>query len=124
MYRNLNYTNEDLAIIWEAAASVLGDSMLELPGTDEIAEVYARELYSIDMTEAYETYREELKKLAPEEWIRILSDPESYDQEVIQFYIIKNGIYTVGSLPVTKDFPKTGKLLEQTRIQSETEPGS
>ena len=124
VYRNLNYTNEDLAIIWEAAASVLGDSMLELPGTDEIAEVYARELYSIDMTEAYETYREELKKLTPEEWIRILSDPESYDQEVIQFYIIKNGIYTVGSLPVTKDFPKTGKLLEQTRIQSETEPGS
>ena len=75
----------------------------------------------MDMTEIYDSYREELRKLTAEKWIRILSDPASYKEEVIQFYMIRNGVYKMGALPVTRDFPKTRKLLDTTRIQSETE---
>jgi len=123
VYRNLNYTNEDLALIWEAAAPLIGDSILELPRAEELTDVYAQDYYSIDMVKVYETYQEELRKLTPEKWVRILSDPDSYSEEVIQFYTIRNGIYTMGALPVTKDFPKTGKLLEKSRIPAETEAG-
>ena len=121
IYRNLNYTYDDLALIWESAAPIIGDRMLELPEAEELTEVYAQEYYSMDMTEIYDSYREELRKLTAEKWIRILSDPASYKEEVIQFYMIRNGVYKMGALPVTRDFPKTRKMLDTTRIQSETE---
>ena len=121
IYRNLNYTYDDLTVIWEAAAPVIGDSLLELPEAKELNDIFAQEYYSTDITQIYDSYREELRKLTPEKWIRILSDPASYKEEVIQFYIIRNGTYRMGALPVTKDFPKTRKLMDKTRIQSETE---
>ena len=113
VYRYLNYTGSDLQEIWEAALPLIGDEMLQIPAMSELDDIYTGEYYGNDLKESYECYAEELKKLTPQKWLQILSDPDSYTADVIQFYSVKDGIYTMGAIPVTREFPKTQKLLDK-----------
>ena len=113
VYRYLTYTSKDLKEIWEAVLPMIGDDLKELPKFSTLAEIYIGDYFGGELKDAYECYGEELEKLTPQKWFGILSDPDSYTADVIQFYSVKDGIYTMGAIPVTREFPKTQKLLDK-----------
>lgn len=112
--RNLVFMSEDLRLFWEdLARSKDGVSLLELPDPYELNGLWAEPYNEVSFTEAYETYRKELRKIEPERWLEILGDRASYEGRKLLFSVNVGQAYYDGTLPVTEDFPETGKVMDR-----------
>ena len=101
----------------------IGSTFLELPGWGELHHIYEGndtrgEFYGWELHEAYETFRGELSDMTPEEWFRILTDPDSYGGDVIEFVVLSGESWHNGTLPVTEAFPGTLKVLRALHSQA------
>ena len=134
IYRRLCFTRADIEAVWQAVIPRIGSTFLELPGWGELHHIYEGndtrgEFYGWELHEAYETFRGELSDMTPEEWFRILTDPDSYGGDVIEFVVLSGESWHNGTLPVTEAFPGTLKVLralhsqaaEQAQTESEAE---
>ena len=123
VYRYLEFTGNDLAEIWNAAAPEIGDYMTHLPDLNELFSLWWEDMYGEELAPVYECYGKELNAMDAENWISILEDPASYESDVLRMIIVRDGNYLGAALPITEDFPKTQKLLRKMAggYQAETE---
>ncbi len=123
VHRILVYSGEDLTRIWDNLASIeAGRQLLELPDYINLNWVYLtgveEQEQSLPIRDLYECYREEFRKMTPEEAVSLLEDLSSYkDRVLINFNLYLKGDYRYASLPVTDSFPETQKKLDDLGVK-------